>query len=172
VYGYWRAWKWLYKQAEAANDAEFLGPMMARLDAIPLYGNSSSDKKKNPLSDRQLNDVEVRGNLACATVAGNWRETPKLFVLDVSDPLSPQSQGSLEIAEAAAVVPDGNYAYVLAFSRYRAQGGLRVVNISDPKTPVLVGSLECGDAARLKVQNGFAYVLEMKNPAVRAAFAW
>lgn len=33
TYGHWSHWKWLYKQAEAAGDADLLATMMPRIDA-------------------------------------------------------------------------------------------------------------------------------------------
>ena len=36
VYGPWRHFKWLYKQAEATTDADLLGPLIGRLDSLEL----------------------------------------------------------------------------------------------------------------------------------------
>ncbi len=41
TYGSWSHWKWLYKQAEEANDAALLAVMMARLDTAPLTNDAS-----------------------------------------------------------------------------------------------------------------------------------
>jgi hypothetical protein len=40
-YGYWGMWKWLYKEAEAAQDNRLLGIMLARLDEIGLAKTAS-----------------------------------------------------------------------------------------------------------------------------------
>ena len=39
VYGDWRHLKWLYKEAEGADEPEILGTLIGRLDAAPLLSS-------------------------------------------------------------------------------------------------------------------------------------
>ena len=59
-----------------------------------------------------------------------------LEIVDVSDPLSPLSVGSVEVPSGARLDVDGSYAYVVGGSP-----GLRVVDLATPSTPTIVGSL-------------------------------
>lgn len=49
LYGHWGAWKWLYKQAEQANDAQLLAAFLVRLDNLAFFkGQGNPIDLNNP----------------------------------------------------------------------------------------------------------------------------
>lgn len=80
-----------------------------------------------------------------------------LQIIDVSQPITPRSVGSVEMPGSAgmAVLRD-NYAYVAA-----GTSGLQVVDISNPTTPQLSGTLDTpGDSRRLALAGNYAYMFD------------
>ena len=78
-----------------------------------------------------------------------------MFIIDVSDPLSPEMISSLDTPGSVYhVTVFGYYAYISD-----CKGGVRVVDITDPNQPVEVGSLATPDwAYKTWISNGYAYV--------------
>lgn len=80
-------------------------------------------------------DVAMQGTHAyLATGTG-------LLILDLADPSSPQTTGSLVVGNSTKIAISGNYAFLTGGS-----SGFHVVNVSDPANPLSVASLPTLDS--------------------------
>jgi len=94
--------------------------------------------------------VEVAGQYAY--VAG--REGLK--VVDISDSLSPQIVGSVNVpTEYSDLIVSGIYAYLTSW-----EGELYIINISDPAHPSVTSSLSAFDAYAVDVSGSYAYCVD------------
>ncbi|KJR42739.1 LVIVD repeat protein [Candidatus Magnetoovum chiemensis] len=83
-----------------------------------------------------------------------------LQVINISDPQSPKSTGSVETPDYAFdVFAVGNYAYVAAYT-----SGLQVIDISDPQSPQIVASSNDSEYAYgVYVSADYAYIADGDN---------
>jgi uncharacterized repeat protein (TIGR01451 family) len=100
----------------------------------------------------------VQGVAVSGTTAGTAAGGSGLQIVDVTNPASPDWQGSLDTPGwAYNVAMAGGYAYVADGS-----GGLRIVDVSDPLAPAEVGSVAAsalgGEAKGIAVDGNTAYV--------------
>ncbi|MCX7037719.1 MAG: hypothetical protein NT005_01030 [Spirochaetes bacterium] len=96
-------------------------------------------------------DVAVRGAYAYLASAGS----SSLAIMNVSNPASIGSIGSLPLSSPAAIDLSGDFAFIAD-----GNSGLRVVDISNPASPTLSATAsQYGSATRVKVKGEHAYVL-------------
>jgi hypothetical protein len=89
-----------------------------------------------------------------AYVAASRYDGGSLIVIDISDPHSPVTRGSVDLPDSARTVAvEGAYAYVTVLG-----DGLRLVNVNSPTNPVVVGHFPADGAVDAAVADGYAYV--------------
>jgi hypothetical protein len=97
-------------------------------------------------------NVYIRGNYA-------YLGGSKLWVLDVSNPVSPVKIGEYKNGSVSHLHVNGNYAY--AAGRY---SGLKIFDISNPASPVKIGNYDIGGYVNcIFVSDGYAYVAFFPN---------
>ena len=84
--------------------------------------------------------------------------TDGLYIVDISDPLSPLYAGHYEMPRyAEGVQVAGDYAYIAG----GVQNGLLIVNVSDPAYPFLAGSLDVSYNSDIFVSGNYAYISDI-----------
>lgn len=108
----------------------------------------------------------VIGNYAYG-VTSQWGVPPRLVIMDVRYPSTPQVIGSLsltELSDASRMTVVGNYAYVVGITETLGnhQGSLQVVDVSDPRNPRWVGSslLPSSKATDVAASGRYIYVTD------------
>lgn len=150
VYGPWRQFKALCKQAEGGGDEELLALLIARLDAAPLALPAVGEQ-----DTRLRQPVAIAASGGFAYVAAG----PRLLTLDLSEPAAPRSRGSVLVSRSRAVSVAGDHVCTLAHTG----PGLRVVDVSDPDRPCQVAALDAQNATALAVAGPYLYLL-VENP--------
>ena len=97
-------------------------------------------------------DLQVEGNYAYALLD----ESGGFYVIDISDPASPDTLGSCNITTQwnAGIYVAGQYAYIAA-----EQGGFQIVDVSNPSAPTIVKTVQNFYPSDIFVANGYAYAL-------------
>lgn len=134
---------WLESICEWGDTAE-----LTQVGGLNLTGNINAT------------DIEVaeEGEVGYVTGEGGG-QTGVFFTLDLTNPLNPQTAGSLtglsKVVDGVAV--SGNYAYLATAISTQE---LMVVNVSNPASPAVVGSSGTPAGAALDVAtiNGFVYL--------------
>jgi len=113
--------------------------------------------------------VDVQGNYAYALDGEDDDDTPKLHVINVSDPTAPYEVGDMEISFdgqflGTDVSVFGEYLYYVNRVLTEAgdfEGRLHVVDVSTPSDPEKISTSEIGSShpSRILVSGSYAYVL-------------
>jgi hypothetical protein len=98
-------------------------------------------------------DIAVQGEYAYAAIPFG----DQLYIINISDPTSPQLISQVNNVKAEWVVVEGNYAYVAG--SMHGSDEVTVIDISDPTQPTeVVTCTITGDAADINYVDGFVYV--------------
>lgn len=77
-----------------------------------------------------------------------------LYIIDVTDPTSPSTMGSISLSNnPASVYVSGRYAYIVG-----ASGDLNIIDISDPINPTLVSSTAFFESTSIFISGRYAYI--------------
>lgn len=80
-------------------------------------------------------------------------DASRLWVIDITDPIMPASQGSLNLSPVDGLVAEGGYIYV-------ANNGLSIVDATEPLSPTLITHMGlAGGASSVAITGTYAYVL-------------
>lgn len=161
VYGYWRAWKALYKQVERLPDPELFGAMAGRLDAAPFPLAGPAALKANPAKIEDCISVAFAGRYAYGVRQG-WRNEQNVRVYDLTDPFSPKQIASLQVPDALRIVRNGTRALVLTNQRWRQghyEATVFILDLSDPANPRILGKATITKAKGAAVSGSCAYLL-------------
>lgn len=162
VYGYWGAWKALYKQVERLPDPELFGAMAGRLDAAPFSLTGPAALKANPAKLEGCNSVAFVGRYAYG-VSPQWRNQQNVRVFDLVDPFSPKQIASLQVSDAMRLVLHGTRALVFTGQRWRQgryESKVFTLDLSDPANPRILGEAIFLYANGAAVSGSRAYLLK------------
>jgi len=110
------------------------------------------------LCDTEFNvmDIFVAGNFAYVV---GWRGYDSLRILNISNPVNPNSVGACRLYSGNDIIVDNQYAYI---SSEASDYPLQIVDVSDPSAPLLISWLSEPDAYFLDLcyQNNFLYIVE------------
>jgi len=107
-------------------------------------------------------EIKVNGNYAYATTKNC------LWVIDVSNPGTPQKLGRMLLPAPGYIIVNGNCIYLIDYST-----GLWVIDVSNPRTPNTVGYFECrprpteiiGDYAYIINNDERLRIISLSNPS-------
>jgi hypothetical protein len=113
--------------------------------------NPEDPNRTSALDIEDATKVYASGNYAYIAGAGD------LQVIDISDPQSPRTVGSVERSTGAqGMYVTGSYAYIAAY-----EDGIDVINITDPQNPTLLTTVDTpGKAKDIFVSGSQAYVAD------------
>ncbi len=122
---------------EPDNDIQEFNPKLSLIASVELPGNSWG--------------IYVSDSYAYVA-----SKEEGLYVIDISDPVSPEIVGSVDTPENAInVYVSGSYAYVAD-----TYSGLVVIDISNPHNPQIVGTVDTHYAYEVYVSGSYAYVAD------------
>ena len=145
AYGYWAQVKKLYKTAEAAQDRDILGALMARLDTQPFP--ATPEYLPTPLDAsgvQYASKVRVVGTTAYVL---SQVGSVSFRVVDVSDPVQPRLLGQAQTGRVIDLAVHGSRAYILDGGNYNQPSRIRVIDVSDPAAPRSLGHPEIAQSA-------------------------
>jgi len=122
------------------------------------WSSTSITATVNISSNNDAYDIAYSNNYAYVGTGTNG-SAEEFYVIDVSNPSSPNIAGSAEIDNNVFEISlSGNYAYLATSDN---DGELTVVDISNPVNPIVVANLDLGanqDALSVTVLNNYAYI--------------
>lgn len=162
VYGPWRHFKGLYKDAETAASPAVLGALIARLDEVDPLAPGGAAAVERPTFTGVV-AAAFAPPLACVTGSDGFA------VLDLSDPTAPKVLSRENPGWCRQVALSGGRAYVemtdrQAYGRGRNISRLLILDLSDPARPVDIGAVEVRELKSLAIHESWLLLVEAVGP--------
>lgn len=117
----------------------------------------------NPSAPLLMGAIDTRGPAKAVTRAGQYlyvADIVGLLIIDVTDPLNPHIEGSIELPQQVAldVCLSGNYAFITGF-----HDGVYVIDITDPSRPNIVTTISLNPyniPCCMQIDSHYLYVLD------------
>ncbi|MBK6737832.1 MAG: hypothetical protein IPG64_07880 [Haliea sp.] len=129
----------------------------------------------NPAEPVLMDDFELNASslgadenflYAAISADGGAEPVPQLRIIDLSNPASADTVGSIEISGGGQLAVQGQIAFV-SFNGFRNFNGIDAVNIADPNKPVLLGDLVSAPVnvphAPIALSGNTAYIADRNN---------
>ncbi len=163
VYGWWRAWKRLFKQAESRRDAELSGILLGRIDAAAFPAVAPAAAKNNPVHIENVVSLAVRDEFAYVLKQSRQRNAQNVLAYDLSDPSEPRQVGGTTITGAVRLCLDGPRLLVFTAGSWRESAKLYVFDVSTPGLFVTQGVFDVPNASGAEIVNSRLYLLNQNS---------